>query len=855
MADGRLADAALDAAEMLSLAGTGQPASLKVKALNRQALVLMRMGKPSAALQVASEAVALAEAGRDEPLLAQSLLRLGEAQFRCLQYDRAVASGQRAARLFESAGDAVGQGHAHWVTAFAHSRHSQDELSRGAAQRAVELARRTGDAQGLGNALNVLSFSCKDIAERIALQEQAALAYERAGAAFGRAMVMGNLSLAFAELGLYRHACRLGEEVMRLCQTMGAGLNRTLQFGGVLGWMIALGDLAAVRERWPEYDALVTEFDEPATRAERTLRASALALAEGNPAAAVKSLRSLLKEARQAKSGHELLALVPLSRALLAAGDAAAALRASQEAAALHRAKDFTRISYGSSQDLWWWHSRALAANGRSDEAWKALQRAHAILLEAVRNVHDAGLRRSTLNKVQVNRDIVCAWLRESALRKLPDAQRLAHLAIPSSLGEPFKRLVDTGLRLNELRSDAELHDFLIDAVTELSGAERVLLVLEAGASVQIAGALLPTGEDARELLRAITPWLDEARRTRAVSLRHGPEPASAVEQRSCLIAPLVAQNRLLGFLYADIEGAFGRLNEADRDLLTMLAAQAAVALDNAQWAQGLERKVDERTAQARGAQAQAEQRANELAIVNSIQQGVSGSLDFQGIVDLVGEKLRSVFGSDNLGIAWRDASNETARLLYAIQHGQRVYPPVMPVNPGSRFMQALFANQPILANSRAEMDALGLKPPPGLLPSLATLTVPIFANDVLLGAITLDSHDGARQFGADDVRLLQTVAGTLGIALENARLFNETKAALEQQTATADVLQVIGSSVADTAPVFDKILHCCEQLFSASMFSLHLVNDAGLLDVARMRFTAATRAMIGEANHRGGRG
>ena len=52
--------------------------------------------------------------------------------------------------------------------------------------------------------------------------------------------------------------------------------------------------------------------------------------------------------------------------------------------------------------------------------------------------------------------------------------------------------------------------------------------------------------------------------------LRHGPEHAAPAEQRSCLVAPLVAQNRLLGFLYADIEGAFGRFHDTDRDLLAI---------------------------------------------------------------------------------------------------------------------------------------------------------------------------------------------------------------------------------------------------------------------------------------------
>ena len=72
-------------------------------------------------------------------------------------------------------------------------------------------------------------------------------------------------------------------------------------------------------------------------------------------------------------------------------------------------------------------------------------------------------------------------------------------------------------------------------------------------------------------------------RRTRAVTLTHGPESASELDQRSRIIAPLIAQRQLLGYLYVDIDGAFGRFRESDRDLLGMLASQAAVALDNAQ--------------------------------------------------------------------------------------------------------------------------------------------------------------------------------------------------------------------------------------------------------------------------------
>ena len=84
----------------------------------------------------------------------------------------------------------------------------------------------------------------------------------------------------------------------------------------------------------------------------------------------------------------------------------------------------------------------------------------------------------------------------------------MPHLAGTSNLREPFERLVDTGLRLNELRSSEDLHEFLIDEATELSGGERVLLVLETPDGARLAGSLVPRGEDAQALLAQIAPAL-----------------------------------------------------------------------------------------------------------------------------------------------------------------------------------------------------------------------------------------------------------------------------------------------------------------------------------------------------------
>ena len=152
-------------------------------------------------------------------------------------------------------------------------------------------------------------------------------------------------------------------------------------------------------------------------------------------------------------------------------------------------------------------------------------------------------------------------------------------------------------------------------------------------------------------------------RRTRAVSLTYDPEGAPELKQRSRIIAPLIAQKELLGYLYADIDGAFGRFHDADRDLLGMLASQAAVALDNAQWSQGLEQKVAQRTEELQASNALLEQRASELAIINSVQQGLAAQLDFQAIVDLVGDKLREIFGTADMSIALHDRADQPGAL------------------------------------------------------------------------------------------------------------------------------------------------------------------------------------------------
>ena len=80
--------------------------------------------------------------------------------------------------------------------------------------------------------------------------------------------------------------------------------------------------------------------------------------------------------------------------------------------------------------------------------------------------------------------------------------------------------------------------------------------------------------------------------------------------------------------------------------------------------------------------------------------------------------------------------------------------------------------------------------------------------------------------FTVDELSALQSFADQAVIAIENARLFNETREALERQTATAEILKVIASSPSDVQPVFDAIAQSAKRLLGGFSAAVHRIID-----------------------------
>jgi GAF domain-containing protein len=297
----------------------------------------------------------------------------------------------------------------------------------------------------------------------------------------------------------------------------------------------------------------------------------------------------------------------------------------------------------------------------------------------------------------------------------------------------------------------------------------------------------------------------DEYPESRKIALQTG--------QRTALAVPLVHAGKAIGVIF--IRRAEVRpFTERQIELVNTFADQAVIAIENA-------RLFEEVQA-----------RNRDLTALGEVGRAVSSTLDLKVVLKAIVNRAVELSGTDGGSIFYfrddigRFELGETTGLTNEVVERFRRLDIVAgqtglgeAIASGKPLQIADITKRPSNPLRDAAMEA-GLR---------AALIVPLLSSDGPLGALVLQRRRPG-DFPSPVVSLMQNFADQSVIAIENGRLFNETKEALAQQTAAAEVLNVISNSVADARPVFKSIATACQTLFDSDQVVLSLVDDAGLV-------------------------
>ena len=298
---------------------------------------------------------------------------------------------------------------------------------------------------------------------------------------------------------------------------------------------------------------------------------------------------------------------------------------------------------------------------------------------------------------------------------------------------------------------------------------------------------------------------------------------AETVGFRSFIMAPLLSEGRGLGAIFVGRE-TVGAFSEKEMALLETFSDQAVIAILNARLFNETKDALERQTAT-----------AEILKVISR------STFDLQTVLGTLVEAAARLCDADHAWLFRR----EGATYRWAASHGHsrekheriREYMQTQQVWPGRGTLIGRTALEgravhipDALADAEykwAEAQRLG--------EYRTTLGVPLLREGIPIGVLAM-TRSAVRPFTEKQIELATTFADQAVIAIENVRLFNETKEALDQQKALAEVLQVISSSVADTRPVFEKILESCERLFEGRNVGITLVGDDGAVHLGPYR-------------------
>jgi PAS domain S-box-containing protein len=309
---------------------------------------------------------------------------------------------------------------------------------------------------------------------------------------------------------------------------------------------------------------------------------------------------------------------------------------------------------------------------------------------------------------------------------------------------------------------------------------------------------------ETRESLR-----LDE--RVADATKQYGNPVLSGEMPKSVLYVPLVTGGKATGVISLQSIAREHAFSDSDQQLLETLAGSLSVALENA-------RLVHE-----------TRQRNAELALINGVQDAIAGELDQQAIYDAVGDRIRDVFDAQVVNLSMLDEATGLLHDGYLVELGKRL--PLDVWAPAGFSKHVLETRQPLLIseNAMAEAERYGSETVEGSAKPKSVLFVPLVVSGKATGVVSLQNIDREHAFGASDQQLLETLAGGLSVALENARLVHETRQRNAELALINSVQDAIAGELDDQA-IYDAVGDRIQEIFDAQTVFISTLEDASHL-------------------------